>query len=432
LDLTTGRWDTPSHNLFSTLKTYHRDDYYQGYENFQKEFGPREPWHDIHCLVEGPAAHDVMTNFVQRWRKQVYKHRDVLEVVMQSNVLLPINADIIQGSHTWNVQLFRSIDDHSAEIDGKRDLIEHGIYDAYLHNIRRARQFIYIENQYFIGSSQYWFDFDEKKYNVECKHRIPIEIASKIVHKIVNNERFTVYIVIPMHPEGPGPEAPAVQAILHWQYKTAQMMYSKIAEALRDTKSSAVPTDYLNFYFLGNREPAPPAVLPNDACERQKKICSSGRHMIYVHSKMMIIDDEYIIVGSANINERSMAGDRDTEIAVGMHQPSHVMTGNCLPRGEVAGFRMSLWGEHTNICEPVFQTPCTVECVRRINQIADYNWICYASPTLQPMGGHLCKYPYLVQNDGTLSAVQECFPDMHPGGKILGEPQDTVPNLLTT
>ena len=43
--------------------------------------------------------------------------------------------------------------------------------------------------------------------------------------------------------------------------------------------------------------------------------------MINVHSKMMIVDDAYIIVGSANINERSMAGTRDTEIAVGCWQP---------------------------------------------------------------------------------------------------------------
>ena len=35
------------------------------------------------------------------------------------------------------------------------------------------------------------------------------------------------------------------------------------------------------------------------------------------------MDDEYIIVGSANINQRSMDGGRDTEIAVGAYQPSH-------------------------------------------------------------------------------------------------------------
>ena len=38
--------------------------------------------------------------------------------------------------------------------------------------------------------------------------------------------------------------------------------------------------------------------------------------MIYVHSKMMIIDDRRTIIGSANINDRSMMGDRDSELAV--------------------------------------------------------------------------------------------------------------------
>lgn len=45
--------------------------------------------------------------------------------------------------------------------------------------------------------------------------------------------------------------------------------------------------------------------------------------MIYVHAKGMIVDDEYVIVGSANINQRSMAGTKDTEIAMGAYQPHH-------------------------------------------------------------------------------------------------------------
>ncbi len=38
--------------------------------------------------------------------------------------------------------------------------------------------------------------------------------------------------------------------------------------------------------------------------------------MVYVHSKLMIIDDVAAIIGSANINDRSMQGSRDSEIAV--------------------------------------------------------------------------------------------------------------------
>lgn len=28
---------------------------------------PREPWHDLHCRIEGPAAYDVLQNFEERW-----------------------------------------------------------------------------------------------------------------------------------------------------------------------------------------------------------------------------------------------------------------------------------------------------------------------------------------------------------------------------
>ena len=38
--------------------------------------------------------------------------------------------------------------------------------------------------------------------------------------------------------------------------------------------------------------------------------------MIYVHSKMIIVDDKIVIIGSANMNYRSMTGDRDSEIGI--------------------------------------------------------------------------------------------------------------------
>jgi phospholipase D1/2 len=37
---------------------------------------------------------------------------------------------------------------------------------------------------------------------------------------------------------------------------------------------------------------------------------------IYVHSKTMIVDDMYALIGSANINDRSLLGERDSELAV--------------------------------------------------------------------------------------------------------------------
>lgn len=59
--------------------------------------------------------------------------------------------------------------------------------------------------------------------------------------------------------------------------------------------------------------------------------------MIYVHAKGMIVDDEYVILGSANINQRSLSGSRDTEIAMGAYQPYHTWSKNKRhPHGQVS------------------------------------------------------------------------------------------------
>lgn len=65
--------------------------------------------------------------------------------------------------------------------------------------------------------------------------------------------------------------------------------------------------------------------------------------MIYVHSKGMIVDDEYVILGSANINQRSLDGSRDTEIAMGAYQPNHTWTHKKQhPHGQVGESRILL------------------------------------------------------------------------------------------
>ena len=51
-----------------------------------------------------------------------------------------------------------------------------------------------------------------------------------------------------------------------------EMMYTLIAEALKEERLDGIhhPTDYLNFFCLGNREPSqgnepPPMATPNDS-----------------------------------------------------------------------------------------------------------------------------------------------------------------------
>ena len=342
LDLTGGRYDTPEHELFSTLRTVHDGDFRN--RNIKKEeptsehIGPREPWHDIHSKVEGPVAKDVLMNFIERWRQQ--GTRECPAPDMDDYFLSMINPDAAyvheDPAREWNVQVFRSITSDSAVfnehklaqnpllLNGKKGKkVESSIAQAYIQTIRGAQNFIYIENQYFMGSAYEWND----DCSVLCNHTIPAEIAAKIRNKMFAGERFTAYVVIPMWPEGDPTSAP-MQAILHWQTRTMQMMYREVGRSLREANVpphlGQHPTDWLMFLCPGKRElygqylDVLDAPQPGSLGEVFRQ---TMRQMIYVHSKMMIVDDAYIIVGSANINERSMAGTRDSEIAVGCWQP---------------------------------------------------------------------------------------------------------------
>ncbi|KAA8525461.1 hypothetical protein F0562_007316 [Nyssa sinensis] len=271
IDLCDGRYDTPHHPLFSTLGSTHHDDFHQ--PNFPGSSitrgGPREPWHDIHCRLEGPVAWDVLYNFEQRWLKQAGEDKSLFSLSELDELIIhPTEFTSSQDPETWNVQLFRSIDGGAAAfsvpkklhevaevglVTGKDNIIDRGIQDAYINAIRRAKNFIYIENQYFIGSSYGWKSNDIRVEDINALHLIPKELSLKIVSKIKAGERFTVYIVIPMWPEGV-PEGAPVQAILDWQRRTMEMMYTDVALALQAKSLDAKLTDYLTFFCLGNRE----------------------------------------------------------------------------------------------------------------------------------------------------------------------------------
>jgi phospholipase D1/2 len=304
IDLCDGRYDTQDHPLFRTLGTTHRADFHQ--PNFPgasiAKGGPREPWHDIHCRVEGPAAWDVLENFEQRWRKQ--GDGDNFLVALQK-AWAPREA-VAASEDSWNVQVFRSIDGGAAEgfperpdeaaaiglVSGKDHVIERSIQDAYIHAIRRAREFVYIENQYFLGSSYSWRQNDGVAVeSINALHLIPKELSLKIVSKIEAGERFAVYVVVPMWPEGV-PESGSVQAILDWQRRTMEMMYKDVALAIQAKGLQADPRDYLTFFCLGNREAVTPGeyVPPErpDPDTDYQRAQQARRFMIYVHAKTMI------------------------------------------------------------------------------------------------------------------------------------------------
>ncbi|KAJ4712931.1 Phospholipase D [Melia azedarach] len=449
LDLCKGRYDTPAHPLFRTLETVHKDDFRN--PSFPEPItgGPREPWHDLHCRIDGPAAYDILTNFEERWLKASKPHG--LKKLKSSNddallkleripeIIGMVEATCLNENdpEAWDVQVFRSIDSSSVKgfpedpkdatrmnlVCGKNVLIDMSIHAAYVKAIRAAQHFIYIENQYFIGSS---FNWDSHK-DLGANNLIPMEIALKIANKIRANERFAAYILIPMWPEGVTTST-HIQRILYWQHKTMQMMYETIYKALVEVglENKYMPQDYLNFFCLGNHEALDGvdsnSVKNSTAANTPQALCQKNRRFqIYIHSKGMIVDDEYVIVGSANINQRSMEGTRDTEIAMGAYQPRHTWASkHSSPHGQVYGYRMSLWAEHIGGIEECFNRPESVGCVRRVRSLSEQNWRQYAGDEVTGMKGHLLKYPVEVDARGKVKAIPGCeqFPDV--GGNILG------------
>ncbi|KAI3677313.1 hypothetical protein L1987_86938 [Smallanthus sonchifolius] len=311
IDLCDGRYDSRDHSLFRTLKDVHHDDFHQ--PNFTgatiSRGGPREPWHDIHCRLDGPIAWDVLYNFEQRWTKQVGNQYLYTLSELDTFITNPTTIAPPKDRDTWNVQLFRSIDGGAVSgfpekpeeasmaglVTGKNNVIDRSIQDAYINAIRRAKNFIYIENQYFIGSSYNWKTTNEFKIeDIGALNLIPKELSLKIASKIKANERFAVYIVIPMWPEGIL-ESGSVQAILDWQRRTMEMMYKDVASEIRAKGIEADLRDYLTFFCLGNREVKKPGEYePLEKPEPDSdygRAQESRRFMIYVHAKMMIGKD---------------------------------------------------------------------------------------------------------------------------------------------
>ncbi|XP_074279924.1 phospholipase D beta 1-like isoform X4 [Silene latifolia] len=232
LDLSDGRYDTPDHPILRSLQTTHKDDYKNPCFQGSTAGCPRQPWHDLHCKIDGPAAYDVLTNFKDCWLKASKRHIKKLKMSYDDCLLrierLPEIIQIDEVSslteddpESWHVQVFRSIDSNSTVgfpspkeatsrnlVCGKNVLIDMSIHTAYVQAIRSAQHYIYIENQYFRNSMTVGLR--------GANNLIPMEIALKIAEKIRAHERFAAYIVIPMCPDG-DPNGAVTQQILYWQ-----------------------------------------------------------------------------------------------------------------------------------------------------------------------------------------------------------------------
>ena len=208
---------TPQHPLFRSLQSFHTGDLYTKCFNCSTQYGPREPWHDIHSAVRGPGALDIIRAFEERWAKQ----GDAGDLVDLKRFGLH-NATTLKNDGGWCTQLSRSIDSrvdcfdpsiskntgadvkyvikpdlwqatketgavcskrfetttetavrYSHRLDHKKGrLVDNSIHLSNIHHIRRAQHFIYIESQYFLSSSFMW----ATDRHVKCGNMIAAEV----------------------------------------------------------------------------------------------------------------------------------------------------------------------------------------------------------------------------------------------------------------
>lgn len=267
----------------------------EDYVDDRKEV-PRMPWHDVSCAVSGPPALDVAKHFIQRYNKITSKSR--LGGVSWGSGLWQLSwlqhhskiHHSIPGPSVVKakVQVLRSVGNWSA---GQPK--ENSIHEAYLHAIEKAEHFIYIENQFFISSQ------DE-----EVQNKVQLALCDRIACAYQNDEDFHVIIILPLLPEMAGGWGTmgGKHRISYWNYHTLYHGKSSLFFRLKERKIPPLTLHrYISIYGLRTHD-----VL-------NEKLVTE---IVYVHSKLMIVDDRLTIIGSANINDRSMAGDRDSEVDV--------------------------------------------------------------------------------------------------------------------
>ena len=188
-----------------------------------------------------------------------------------------------------------------------------------------------------------------------------------------DKEKFRVYVFLPLLPgfAGEPEESGTLQIIVKHTYAGICRNYGlSLIEQLEKIMGDQWK-NYIGFYSLRNH------ALVNGAPKTE---------IIYIHSKLMIVDDTKVLIGSANINDRSMIGSRDSEFAVIIKERkdiidqktkrNFIMNGNnYLAANFATSFRRALMGEHLGINpdDPILDDPVSDQLHNFIIQRANNN-----------------------------------------------------------
>lgn len=303
---------------------------------------PRMPWHDVQCMIQGHAALDLSRHFIQKWnfiKSEKSMHRSEVPFLIpcdsryeEENEDLSMFSDEYKDAHyPCSVQGIRSGSSWSIGA-----LIpEISVMTAYIEMISESKHFIYIENQYLISKCT-----DDP--SIITKNMVFKAILDRIILAYQKKEKFRVIAITPLLPAFESEiyftQAVTLRMILHAQLTSIQRGPSSLFEQLKQKCPDINPEDYISFFSLRTME----KLKDNYVTEQ-----------IYIHSKLMIVDDCKAIIGSANINDRSMLGDRDCEVNVVIEDDTRIsskMNGvDVLVGPKIQELRIKLLQEHLNM-----------------------------------------------------------------------------------
>ena len=323
IDLCLGRWDTPQHTLTDDKPTGFElaeepkdadhcqlwpgkdysnpriQDFYALNKPYEEMYNrskiARMPWHDISMQVVGQPARDLTRHFVQRWNYILRQRKPTRPTpfLLPPPDFNPADLEALGLDGTCEVQILRSAGPWSL---GTPDKTEHSIMNAYIKLIEESEHFVYIENQFFISSCE--------TDGATVHNKISDALVERITRASKNDQPWRAIIVIPLIPgfqntvEEEG--GTSVRLIMQYQYRSICRGDSSIFGRLRS--NGIDPEDYIQFYSLRQWG----RIGPKNALVTEQ---------LYIHAKCMVVDDRIAIIGSANINERSMLGNRDSECA---------------------------------------------------------------------------------------------------------------------
>jgi len=226
----------------------------------------------------------------------------IIDASQKQSLIQSVNQNFFSVGTKSTVQVLRSVDEWCTGMDQ----VENSILKAYYNLIENSKHYIFIENQFFVSKSydktEEDSDAGKKSISSIVRNEIALRIRKRIERAYISKEKFRVFVFIPLLPGFAGePDEGTIQIILGHTYagicrNNGLSIIEELSSIMGDKWR-----DYIGFYSLRGH-----GVLNGVPVTE----------LIYIHSKLMIVDDESVVIGSANINDRSMLGSRDSEFCV--------------------------------------------------------------------------------------------------------------------